>query len=481
MHMTPGLIIAGTHSGCGKTTVTLALMAALRRQGLSVAPFKVGPDFIDPGHHAQVCNRPSYNLDSWMLKKQYVRHLFNKSSTDANCAVIEGVMGLFDGAQGDTLVGSTAEIAMWLDLPILLVVDARSLAGSVAALVHGYISFKKCLRFAGVILNRVGSKRHAEILVDALKVLELPWIGYLERDDRINVPSRHLGLVTANDFPWEPDKMRILADWLERGCDLSELWKILTASGPTWRGTSLSDDRVGDMRHIYTVTEADEKKGGETVRIAVAMDEAFSFYYQDNLDLLQQYGAELVYFSPIRDARLPKGISGLYLGGGYPELYGKVLGENRTLIEELVRLAKRGMPIYAECGGMLYLCKRIMPLDGTTGPMEMAGLFPLDIRMYTRRRALGYREATIKGDFLLGPIGATMRGHEFHYSDMDVTDAPGRNCLSFCLQVKDSNGRPVNLPVLRYKNVFASYLHLHFGSFPLSARYLVKRAMQYHN
>ncbi len=484
MHMTPGLIIAGTHSGCGKTTVTLALMAALRKRGLSVAPFKIGPDFIDPGHHARICNRPSHNLDGWMLEKQYIQHLFYKSSIDANCAIIEGVMGLFDGAQGSTLAGSTAEIALWLDLPVLLVVDARSLAGSVAALVHGYTSFKKNLRFAGVILNRVGSKKHAEILIEALQTLKLPWIGYLERDDRIKVPSRHLGLVTSEDSPWDANKIHALTDWLEKGCNLPELWKILSIPGPTCPGTTRLDNRPGNLRHILPangtdITRTNKKRKGATVRIAVAMDEAFSFYYQDNLELLQQYGAELAYFSPIRDARLPKDISGLYLGGGYPELHGNALGKNQMLIKELVSFAEKGMPIYAECGGMLYLCKRIVPADKMAAPLEMAGLFPLEIKMYTRRRALGYREATVKGDFLLGPTGAIIRGHEFHYSDMGEAEASASGYLASCLQVKDSNGRLINLPVLRYKNVFASYLHLHFGSFTPSAQHLVQNAMQY--
>jgi len=431
----PGLLIAAPSSGSGKTSLTLGLMAAYKRRGLEVAPFKVGPDYIDPGHHRAICGRPSDNLDSWFCSQQQLQDTFAAGCAGAEIAIVEGVMGLFDGVSGDSEEGSSAQIAKWLGLPVLLLVDAKAQARSFAALVKGFCDFDPELKVAGVIANRVGSERHAELLREAVASTPglPPLLGCLPRQEDIVLPERHLGLVTADDLSGEHgDK---LAEWVEQHLDLEKLRQL----------ASSSVDVCGAATEVATVKK---------VRIGIARDRAFSFYYPENLRLLEQAGAELVPFSPLEDEKLPEYLAGLYLGGGYPELHADKLAENISLRRQIAAAAAADLPIYAECGGFMFLCAEI---DG----LPMSGVFPASAKMLPCRRALGYRQVELTGDSLLGSAGTTVRGHEFHYSEVEMPAAVER-----CYRLSRRGGKQLGTEGYRINNVIGSYLHLHFGSNP---------------
>ena len=310
-------------------------MAALHRRGHRVAPFKVGPDFIDPGHHSRIAGRTSRNLDGWMLSRDYNLANFATHTKGADIVVVEGVMGLYDGYDGKNEAGSTAQMAKWLGLPVLLVVDAQSMARSAAAVVMGFEQFDPELLFAGIIFNNLGSKRHLAYLLEALEGnSSLRCMGGLVKDDIISIPERHLGLVTREDHSPEEASTDHLADMIEENIDLDTLMAKLPMVTPT-EGTEMH------VSEVFRET---------TARIAVARDNAFCFYYQDNLDLLERHGAELVFFSPVAGNNLPGAVDGLYIGGGYPELYGDKLANNRKLCHQIKEVSMNGMPIYGECG-----------------------------------------------------------------------------------------------------------------------------------
>jgi len=449
-----GLVIAGTQSGVGKTTLTLGLLYALARRGLTVQPFKVGPDFIDPGHHTRAAGRVCRNLDGWMLSRETNLALFCRQARGADVAVVEGVMGLFDGYDGASEAGSTAQMAKWLGLPVLLVVDARAMARSAAALVHGFASFDPALSFAGVVFNRVGSPAHLEYLQQALMVLPgVRCFGGLPRDQELAIPERHLGLATAEDHPLDEAYLGRLADRLETHLDLPGL-----------------------LAALPNLTLPEEPAPAATlplVRLGVARDRAFCFYYPENLELLASFGAELVPFSPLSDRELPAGLDGIYLGGGYPELYAGQLAANEPLKQALHQGAAAGLPIYAECGGLMYLAREILDLEGRAHPM--AGVLPFAVRMLPRLKALGYREVTLTAPALLGPEGTTVRGHEFHYSEI-VGESTGVPCV---YRLTPRRGGAAVSEGYSEKNVLASYVHLHFGSNPEVARNLVASCRAY--
>jgi len=451
--------VAGTHSGVGKTTVTLGLLAAWRRRGVVVQPFKVGPDFIDPGHHAQAAGRPSHNLDGWMLPREENRRIFWRYAATADLALVEGVMGLFDGFGGSSEAGSTAQMAKWLGLPVLLVVDVRAMARSAAALVKGFATFDPDLTLAGVVLNRLSGPSHLGHLQEALAVLPgLRCFGGLPREGTVAIPERHLGLVTAEDHPLDTDSLTALADLVETHINLDDLWQsIPQVSGPPPLMSASS--AAAPVR---------------PVRLGVARDQAFCFYYPENLAWLQYFGADLVEFSPLADNRLPPGLHGLYLGGGYPELYAERLAANTGLKDDLQQAARSGLPIYAECGGLMYLSEELQDISGKHH--ALVGVLPLRIRMLPRLKSLGYREVRLAADTLLGPVGTTLRGHEFHYSEIVGTTSG----LTTVYQVAPRRGGERRSEGYAWKNVLASYLHLHFGSNPQAARAFIQacRAFQ---
>lgn len=454
--MPQGLIIAGTNSGCGKTTVSLGLMALFCRKGFAVAPFKVGPDYIDPGHHSRVCRRPSRNLDGWMLSKEYNTQCFEKGISGCDLAVVEGVMGLYDGFDGKSENGSTAQMAKWLDLPVILVVNARSMARSGAALVSGFENFDSDLRFDGVIFNNVGSPRHLSYLKEAMEGrVTMPCLGGILRTEDIEMPERHLGLVTDDEHGLAPERLNRLADLMERSLDVDLLLGMMQSGN--------------QKKSSQAVTE---RKIQANVRIGIARDRAFCFYYQDNLDILEECGAELVYFSPMDDKSLPENLDGLYLGGGYPEMFASQLSANKGLRDAIKQASDGGLPIYGECGGFMYLCREIKDFDGKIWPMT--GCFSFTAEMLPRLRSLGYREVTLLNDTVIGSKGAVIRGHEFHYSKID--DTPGGE-KSYRVSPRSGetsvpDGHTVN-------RTLGSYIHLHFGSRPETGRDFVTACAEY--
>lgn len=442
-----GFMVAGTASGVGKTTTALALMAALSERGLRVQPFKCGPDFLDTGHHSAICGRTSRNLDTWMLNRDANRETFMSASQDADAAVVEGMMGLFDGVAGEGEAGSSAEIAKLLDLPIVLVLDASKSARSIAAVLHGFTSFDPDLHFAGIVLNGVNSENHYRLLEAAIhSTSSIPLLGRLPKTEAIFIPERHLGLRTANEELATDDRRTALAETARRYLDIGALLTLKHNSGG-WLTDRIAVEEVP-----------------VPVRYGVARDAAFSFYYEDNFDLLRRCGAEIVFFSPLSDLTLPENIDGLYLGGGYPELFAERLSANRLMLAAIRAFAASGRPVYAECGGMLYLGR------GVNG-VPMTAVLPLEFEMTDRLVNFGYVEATLTEECLLGARGTVIRGHSFHYSRL-VEPHP----LATVCQLRYSLSGRTEQEGLSLGNVLASYVHLHFGSNPVLARNLVARA-----
>ena len=445
----PRLVIAGTQSSVGKTTVTLAILAALKARGRLVQPFKAGPDFIDPGHHSAATGRPSRNLDGWMLGEAVNCDIFTRAAADADLSIIEGMMGLFDGSSPVNEIGSTAELAKQLDAPVLLVIDGSAMARSAAAMVSGYAKFDPGLRVRGVLFNRVSSEGHYKLLKEAVEQeTDVVAVGYLRPDQAVTISDRHLGLVTA----------------MEQGT--GELYGRLAKAAVE----TVDLDRIESLaRSCSELTAAAsqpvKRNHGRMVRIGVAQDLAFCFYYPDNLELLEAEGAELVKFSPLNDQVLPD-VDMLYLGGGYPELHGEVLAGNVTMRAAIRQFAERGGTIYAECGGMMYLTQAIRDFAGTSH--EMVGLFPAEAVMRKPGLTLGYRTVELSQGCILGASGATARGHEFHYSTLVPK---GR--LDYACALRDARGESKGSDGLVVGNTLALYTHLHFASQPQFAESLV--------
>lgn len=429
----------------GKTTVATGIMAALRRAGHRVASAKVGPDFIDPGYHSLASGRPPRNLDVWLCGADAIGPLAGRAAEGADILVVEGVMGLFDGA-ADGGPTATADVAKLLDAPVILVVDAGAMSTSVAALVSGYVGFDPDLRVGGVILNRVGSPGHEALLREAIEPLGVPVLGVLQRDDRLTWRDRHLGLVPVAEQPDEVGQaLDRLAEAVAGGVDLEAVVK-LAATAP--------ERTVGALKLPGRVTT-------ETVRVAVAAGAAFTFTYQDTLDALVAAGVEPVPFDPRTDEALPENVSGLLAGGGFPEVHAADLAANQPLLANVRRLAAAGLPIWAECGGLLWLSRS---LDGT----PMAGVVPADARM-TDRLTLGYRTAHTEVDSPIADAGQTIRGHEFHYSAVEPS-GDALNLTSRWVQRTDGFASPTQL---------ASYLHYHPGGDPTPVERFAAACVRY--
>lgn len=454
-------VIAAPHSGSGKTTITIGLMEVLRRRGLTVAPFKVGPDFIDPGYHRLVTHRPSINLDGWMCTPERLQESFDRYSRGADIAVVEGVMGLYDGFGGRSESGSTAQVAKLLHAPVLLVIDARGQARSVAATVKGFLEFDPDLDFAGIIFNQVGSDNHAAILKSAVDELgyATPVLGCIPSDSRLAIPSRHLGLVTAEDNPLPGSYLEYLGAVIRENVDLASLWSLAAVRYD-----------YQDPELPYPVSPA-----VSTIKIAVARDEAFCFVYEENLNMLSEAGAELIPFSPIHDSCLPEGISGIYLPGGYPELFALQLAENMEMKSAVADAINDGMPVYAECGGFIYLTRGVIPADGRIEAVNsFVGVFPVSARMLGRRKALGYREVEFTADSIIAKKGVVARGHEFHYSE--ISEMPPEIERVYMTRRGSSEVGPEGYII---RNCLASYIHIHFGSCPGMASEFVGSCRKY--
>ena len=437
----PRVVVAGTHSGVGKTTVATGLMAALRRRGDRVAPAKVGPDFIDPGYHALATGQPGRNLDAWICGEDRIAPLAEKAANGADVLVVEGGMGLFDGAAESGNPASTAHVARLLDAPVVLVVDTSAMSGSVAALVHGYATFDPAVRIAGVVLNRVGSPAHEAMLREALEPIGIPVLGVLTRGDELAWRDRHLGLVPVVEQREAVEKsLDRLADAVDTSCDLDVISALARAAPP------------------LAVGEAPTARPSGRARVAVAGGPAFSFTYPDNLELLEQAGAELVPFDPRADAALPAAVDAVYAGGGFPEVFVEELASNRPLLTDVRARVTDGLVTWAECGGLLWLSRS---LDGHA----LCGALDAEGHM-SDRLTLGYRSAHAAVDTPLGPAGAELRGHEFHYSSLD----PAGDALT----MSGRNGE--TRAGFASPRLFASYLHLHLAADPGIAERFVATA-----
>jgi cobyrinic acid a,c-diamide synthase len=448
----PRLVIAGSHSGVGKTTATLAILAALQQRGRQVQAFKAGPDFIDPGHHSMVTGRPSRNLDGWMLGETINRDIFVRAAAGADLSIIEGMMGLFDGSSPVNEVGSTAELAKQLDAPVLLVIDGSAMARSAAAMVSGYATFDPTVRVVGVLFNRVSSEGHYRLLKEAVEQeTDVVAVGYLRPDPAVTITERHLGLSIA----------------MERRTD--ELYSQLAKAAVE----TIDLDRVETLAQLckelpMTASQPVMRNQGRTIRIGVAQDQAFCFYYHDNLELLEAEGAKLVSFSPMNDQVLSD-VEMLYLGGGYPELHGKALAGNVSMRMAIRKFAERGGAIYAECGGMMYLTQAIRDFAGTSH--EMVGLFPAEAVMQRSSMTLGYRTMSCSRHCILGEAGMTAKGHEFHHSTLVA-----RGPLDYACALRDAQGDSKGSDGLVMGNTLALYTHIHFASQPQLAGALVASA-----
>ncbi len=449
----PRLVIAGTHSGVGKTTVTTGLLAAFKARGLKVQPFKCGPDYIDPTYHAVAAGLPCRNLDSWILPKTIMVELFQRAAGQGDLALIEGVMGLYDGRGGVEEEGSTAEIAKLLRTPVLLVLDVGKTSRSAAAQVLGYQAFDPELSLAGVIINQVGSERHMRWVKEAIEErVGVPVVGYLPKRAEVEIPERHLGLIPAiegGSLPQAVEKIRVV---VEETVDLETVLQLARSAPP-----------------IPEAVEGLFPKESLPVQavIGLAHDEAFHFYYQDSLDLLTAWGARLVPVSPLRDSHLPSNIQGLYIGGGFPEVFAKGLSANAAFCQSVTQAASAGMPIYGECGGLMYLAEGIVDFDGDRHPM--VGLIEGWSVMQRKRVRMGYAVAETLQDTILAPRGYTLRGHEFHWSEMTE---PGEGAA---YRIKGPPERREGFVRGPWGNILGSYLHLHFGADVTLAQRFIQR------
>lgn len=433
------IVIAGTGSGAGKTTVTIGLMAALKQKGHTVQGFKCGPDYIDPTYHTAVTGRSSRNLDSYMLSHDAVKEIFVRGSEGADISIIEGVMGMYDGKEATSDKGSTAEISILTGSPVLLVVNCQSMARSAAAIVKGFQVLNPQARIVGVIANKVGSEGHHKIVKAAIEQeCGIPVVGYLKRESDLEIPERHLGLVPSVERGELAPLFGRLADVINETVNVEQVWELAKAE-PLFAEPTL-----------FARTKAPVR-----VTIAVAKDPAFHFYYPENLELLEAHGAKLHYFSPLAGESVPEDADGLYIGGGFPEEFASELSQNHVVLESFRLAINAGLPTLAECGGFMFLTEAIVTTEGNSYPM--VGLIPGKVTMQKKLAALGYREVRgTDGNFLIGP-DEQAKGHEFHYSTHAAeTDLP------HAYETKGLRGtKPEGYA---HENLVAGYTHLHFGS-----------------
>lgn len=448
------LVIAASRSGEGKTTVTVGLVRALRDRGLSVATAKVGPDYLDTGWHAVASGSPARNLDIWMTHEDGVRRAFTAASRDADIVIVEGVMGLFDGQRADPNSTSTAAVAALLQAPVLLVLDASSSSSTLAAVASGLAGFDERVRVGGVVLNRFREGRDRSAVESSFSQAGLPVLGWIPTDNETAIGSRHLGLTLAEESNEAEATVCRAAAMVERFVDVDAVLALA-------RSAHRSEAATGDDAATVTRRDGTAEERATRPLIAVARDRAFAFYYPDNLEELERAGSRVVEFSPLQDTALPPDTCGLYLGGGYPELHAAALAENTQMLAAIADAAMNGVPIYAECGGMLYLLELLADAEGT--PHAMAGALPASARMNECLQRVGYVEAVLARDCVLGEAGTSVRGHEFRYSECEPTAGETPAWLV------DGEGRG-----FAQGSVVASYLHLNFTGCPSVAAAFVE-------
>ena len=453
MNKLPRIMIAGTNSGVGKTTVTLGIMSALVQKGIEVQGFKAGPDYIDPSHHKFVTGNASRNLDTWMMGDSACRELFERSAVNADVSVIEGVMGLYDGSIDSTGHGSSAHLAKLLKTPVILVISAKGIAQSAGAVVMGYKEFDKDINLSGIIVNNVSSHSHYDCIKSSIEeTCSVPVLGYLKKDKEIIIPERHLGLVPSEENVGQSNLYERLGKMALETVDIDGLLKVARSAGafPDYDKSIFLDGNV----------TAD-------INLAIAKDNAFCFYYQDDIDLFEALGAKVKYFSPLSNRRLPDDIDGIFLGGGFPELYTEKLMENDSMKKSILEAYNQGTVIYGECGGMMYLLERLIDCDGSS--FNMCGVLSGTSRMENRRQGLGYIIAEATYDNVICKRGDTFRAHEFHWSKL--LDVPENTIFAY--KTRKSNGKESGYDGICKKNVLASYTHVHFSSNPELARNLL--------
>lgn len=446
----PRLIIAGVHSGVGKTTLSLGVMRALRNRGLKVQPFKAGPDYIDPGLHYQACGLKSHNLDTWMGNDSVVKTVFVKNAAGADISIIEGVMGLFDGSKNSRMQGSTAELALLLNAPLILMVNVEGMAQSCAALIKGFLDYEPRLKLRAVVLNNCSEYHQTSLKYDLEKELGIRVLGCLPREAEIIMPSRHLGLLPAEENTELQVAIARMAELIEKNTDLDAIIELARTA-----------EEMDSSQACLIQADKKQREVNGQVRIGVAQDAAFSFYYQDSLDYLKELGAELIFFSPMADEFLPE-VNGLYIGGGFPEMFLPELADNQSMLYSIRKAHKQGMPIYAECGGLLYLSKYISDFEGRLWPG--AGIVAAHASMSKSLKGLGYVEAHLVQDTIIGQKGDILKGHEFHYSTLN--DCDDRYAAYKFNGGKGEDGR---LEGYVQDNLLASYVHLHLRSNPGAA------------
>lgn len=458
--MKSGFILAATSSGAGKTTLTLGVMQALANRGLKIQGYKVGPDYIDPAFHFFATGQTSRNLDGWMLDDETLLHLFHKAAEPADVCVVEGVMGLFDGSTSDPERGSSAHIARLTGLPVVLIIDGSGTFTSAAAMVKGFKEFDPRVQIGGVIVNRVSSQVHYDLIKRAVEThTGVPCLGYMKKNNNLSLSSRHLGLIPSHEMDNVREKIDLMASEVEATVNLEGLLQLSMSSEGFYPPQPVVSAHLNAFKDI---------------RMAVAWDKAFNFYYEDNLQLLQELGVELVKFSPMEDSALPTDVHGLYLGGGFPEVFPKTLSENQTMLRSIQAAVEAEMPVYAECGGLMYLCRSLTDFEGVT--YAMTDVLPLQTRMTKKLQRFGYVEVTLGADCLLGPAGTTFRAHEFHRSVTEpvaetvTEDGDSTQSIQVYNIAKNSMGTETTWQCgYVRKHVLAAYAHLHFYAQPSTA------------
>ena len=452
----PRIVIAATQSGSGKTTIVTGLLAALKEKGLKVQSYKVGPDYIDPGYHEIASGRPGHNLDTWLVTEEKLAEIFARTVDDADIAIIEGVMGLYDG--GKNGISSTASVAKLLDAPVLLVINAKSMGESAAALALGFKQYDPTVNIAGVILNRLGSPTHRQMIEEALERLDIPVFGAVGRNDKMNMPERHLGLLPVQENNSEAEVVAEIGRTVGASVDIE---KII--------GLAESAPEI-ELPARNTLPEK------RRARIAVARDDAFTFYYPESIYQLEISGAEIIPFSPLHDREMPEA-DGLILGGGFPEMFASELYGNESMRASIGEAAKSGMPIYAECGGFMYLMKEMVDFDGNHFPMT--GIIPGSVTMNKKLQTVGYVAATMEKDTVLGRKGTVLHGHEFHFSSECAPENINPEEYPRAFTFQRMRKIPPYLAGYAKDNILGSYLHLHFAGSPEAARSFVDKCAEY--
>lgn len=450
----PRIVIAATSSGAGKTTIVSGILASLRAKGHRVQSYKIGPDYIDPGFHQLASGKPCHNLDTWLLPEERLTELFDQTASGADIAIIEGVMGLYDG--GRKGISSTAAIAKLLGAPVILVIDAKSMGDSAAAVALGFQQYDPEVKFAGVIINRLGSQSHKKMICEAMDRIKIPVLGCIYRNEALKMPERHLGLtpVTENDAF---DTLAMIAEAIGQQVDLEGILVLAKSA------SSLTFD----------CSSRDLLAGIADVKIGVAQDAAFSFYYPESLAVLEALGAKIVPFSPLDDRRLPE-VDGLILGGGFPEMFIDRLTRNQSMRDSILQAGENGLPIYAECGGFMYLTRQIEDFSGAS--YDMVGLIPARCKMNAKLQTVGYVEARALGENLLGAKDTLIRGHEFHFSSM-LFDEKMEAEFPWAFTFTKVRTSAKYYAGYAKKNILGSYLHLHFlGNLDLAKNFITRCA-----